>query len=590
MKKNTMLFAALAAIAIISCDRRLDIQEIPETEDSAAVFTASTEAPATKTALEQDGEQYNVNWQNGDRITIVDAASHVGVYSTTSTTTQGAFTYVPESGAETVTAPYKAWYPAGIYGAGTPALPATQDYVAGNISGLPMYAEGGTTNLAFKNLGGIIRLNISTTQGGKKVRRIELSANEGMSGAITNAATLASSEYVATVSGTAGVTLDCGVSGVAISNVATSFHIAVPANTYTGLKITVVTTDGEVQTRTLKSDREIVVSRSSITTITIPFNDLYTDLSAAQTANAYIVSAAGKYKFRATVKGNGSANLGGISKDTDAGSIASADLVWATFNTAVAPSAGELIKDIHYADGYVYFSTGDVYKEGNALVAIKDGSGNILWSWHIWLHNYAETYLTGANSVQMMDRDLGALSTNVNSPLSYGLYYQWGRKDPFVGPSSGTIIAAVSGSAKSIEVGAVSVATAVLHPANYYVAVNSAGRWINGDHWCSADSKMSLWSDSGKTIFDPCPPGWRLPSLSEITGMGGNSYFSGGNGFPPSGYFGTEGAFYSPGNGTLWSTTVDGQCAKIQVLYAAQDVFSRSPDMGFNLRCVRESQ
>ena len=590
MKKNTMLFAALAAIAIISCDRRLDIQEIPETEDSAAVFTASTEAPATKTALEQDGEQYNVNWQNGDRITIVDAASHVGVYTTTSTTTQGVFTYVPESGAEAVTAPYKAWYPAGIYGAGTPVLPATQDYVAGNISGLPMYAEGGTTNLAFKNLGGIIRLNISTTQGGKKVRRIELSANEGMSGTIANAATLASSEYVATVSGTAGVTLDCGVSGVAIGTEPTAFHIAVPANTYTGLKITVVTTDGEVQTRTLKSDREIVVGRSSITTITIPFNDLYTDLSAAQTANAYIVSAAGKYKFRATVKGNGSADLGGISRNTDAGSIASADLVWATFNTAVAPSAGELIKDIHYADGYVYFSTGDVYKEGNALVAIKDGSGNILCSWHIWLHNNAETYLTGANSVQMMDRDLGALSTNVNSPLSYGLYYQWGRKDPFVGPSSGTIIAAVSGSAKSIEVGAVSVATAVLHPANYYVAVNSAGRWTNGDHWCSADSKMSLWSDSGKTIFDPCPPGWRLPSLSEITGMGGDSYFSGGNGFPPSGYFGTEGAFYSPGNGTLWSTTVDGQCAKIQVLYAAQDVFSRSPDMGFNLRCVRGSQ
>ena len=583
-----MIFAALAAIALISCDRRLDVQEQPQTEESASVFTASTESPATKTALEQDGEQYNVNWQDGDRITIVDAAPNVGVYTTTSTTTQGSFTYVPESGSEAVTDPYKAWYPAGIYNGGTPALPPTQEYIAGNISGSPMYAESGTTDLAFKNIAGIIRLNISTTQSDKKVRRIELSANQGMSGTITNAATLASSEYVATVSGTAGVTLDCGEGGVAIGAEATAFHIAVPANTYTGLTITVVTTDGEVQTRTAKSG--IDITRSCITTITLGFNSLAapTDLSATATANTYIVSAAGKYKFRATVKGNGSADLGGISRNTDAGSIASADLVWATFNTAVAPSAGELIKDIHYADGYVYFSTGDVYKEGNALVAIKDGSGNILWSWHIWLHNYAETYLTGANSVQMMDRDLGALSTNVNSPLSYGLYYQWGRKDPFVGPSSGTIIAAVSGSAKSIEVGAVSVATAVLHPANYYVAVNSAGRWINGDHWCSADSKMSLWSDSGKTIFDPCPPGWRLPSLSEITGMGGDSYFSGGNGFPPSGYFGTEGAFYSPGNGTLWSTTVDGQCAKIQVLYASQNVFSRSPDMGFNLRCVRE--
>lgn len=584
--KRILTLAAIAALALVSCDRRLDIEEPTQTEETSAatVFTATTEGPATKTALEQDGEQYNVNWQSGDRITIVDAESHVGVYTTTSTTTQGTFTH--ESGAEAVTAPYKAWYPADIYGAGTPALSATQQYVAGNISGSPMYAESDSPALAFKNLVGIIRLNISTTQSDKKVRWIELSANEGMSGPIANAATLASAGYAATVSGTAGVTLDCGESGIAIGAEPTAFHIAVPANPYTGLKITVTTTDGEVQTRTAKSG--IAVTRSAITPITLSFNSLSatTDLSVTATANAYIVSAAGKYKFKATVKGNGAADLGGISRNTDAGSIASADLVWATFNTAVAPGAEELIKDVRYADGYVYFSTADVFKEGNALVAVKDGSGNILWSWHIWLHDYAGTYLTGANSVQMMDRDLGALSTNVNSPLSYGLYYQWGRKDPFVGPSSGTTTAAVYGSAKSIETGAVSVATAVRNPASYYVEYNSAGRWTHGDHWCSDSSKMTLWSTSGKTIFDPCPPGWRLPSLDEITGMGKS--FSGAEGFPSSGYFGTEGAFYSPGNGTLWSTTVDGSCAKIQVIYASQNVFSRSPDMGFNLRCVKE--
>ena len=103
-----------------------------------------------------------------------------------------------------------------------------------------------------------------------------------------------------------------------------------------------------------------------------------TDLSAKETANCYIVQAAGNYKFRATVKGNGSADLGGISRYTDASTIASAELVWATFNTTVTPEADELIKDIRYSNGYVYFSTGDIYKEGNALVAIKDAGGNIL--------------------------------------------------------------------------------------------------------------------------------------------------------------------------------------------------------------------
>ena len=303
-----------------------------------------------------------------------------------------------------------------------------------------------------------------------------------------------------------------------------------------------------------------------------------TDLSASATANCYIVSAAGDYKFRATVKGNGAADLGGISKDTDASSIASAELIWSSFGTSTAPAADELIKDISYSDGYVFFSTADSFHEGNALIAIKNSSDEILWSWHIWVHNYDESYLTGANSVQMM---------NVSSPLSYGMYYQWGRKDPFVGSSSGTTLAAVYGTAKSVEIGSVSVETGIKNPCNYYVAVNTANRWTNGDNWCSDDAKMTLWSSSGKTIFDPCPPGWRMPSFSEITGMG-SSYYTTGRGFPASGYFGTEGAYYNPNNGTIWAATVDGSCAKIQVMADDHMTYSRSPDMGFNVRCVRE--
>ena len=40
----------------------------------------------------------------------------------------------------------------------------------------------------------------------------------------------------------------------------------------------------------------------------------------------------------------------------------------------------------------------------------------------------------------MMTRNLGALAADNSSVenilASYGLYYQWGRKDPFIGPSS----------------------------------------------------------------------------------------------------------------------------------------------------------
>ena len=38
-----------------------------------------------------------------------------------------------------------------------------------------------------------------------------------------------------------------------------------------------------------------------------------------------------------------------------------------------------------YRGGYVTFSTGR--SEGNAVIAVKDIKGNIVWSWHIWVCN-----------------------------------------------------------------------------------------------------------------------------------------------------------------------------------------------------------
>ena len=273
MKKIFVIIIAIGAGLFWSCSKEDAVTAEPETDAvqiGKTVFKATTE-PATKTALEQDGEAYKIVWQNGDEITVVDGASNVGVYSTASTTTHADFTF--ESGTEATTPDYKAFYPATLYNSGTPTLPATQNYAEGNISGSPMYSESSSTSLAFKNICGIIRLNVSTTASGKKVRKIIISADQGMSGAITNAATLASDNYVAAVTtGTANVSLDCGENGVAISSTAKPFHIAVPQNSYTSLSITVITTDGEYQVRTAK--KNIAVTRSSITDITLAFSNM----------------------------------------------------------------------------------------------------------------------------------------------------------------------------------------------------------------------------------------------------------------------------------------------------------------------------
>lgn len=288
--KKLFYFAAFAACLLISCQQVLDIQEkeedikTPEENESQGkketpglVFTATTESSATKTALEEDGGNYNVAWRSGDEITIVDAAAtpKVGVYSTSSNTTSAHFTFA--SGAEASTAPFKAWYPASIYNNGAPTLPATQEYVEGNIAGSPMFASSSTTSLKFKNLAGIICLNLSTGMAGISVASIVLSATQPMSGPISNAESLSSETPVAaTVSGSAGVTLNCGA-GVAINGTPKPFYFAVPAGTYSGLSITVTATSGATQTFTLKAERTIEVVRSQITNINLTANNIHSE-------------------------------------------------------------------------------------------------------------------------------------------------------------------------------------------------------------------------------------------------------------------------------------------------------------------------
>ena len=284
--KKIWIIAVLGIIALASCESKIDLPgDIDVKPDpSAAVFTATTESAVTKTALD---DYYNVLWQNGDMITIMDGASHVGVYSTTSTTTQGEFTKVSGDMADTPS--YTAYYPSTIYNGGTLTLPAEQIYVAENISGAPMYATSSTTSLGFKNLGGIIRLNLTTNQADKKVRSITMSANQGMSGTFTI------SGSTAVVSGSGDVTLDCGSEGVAIGATAVPFFIAVPANTYTGLSVTVTTTTGAYQTFTLKSDKSVVVGRSSITTINLSANNILYDLPGNYNSVEYLQSTGTQY-------------------------------------------------------------------------------------------------------------------------------------------------------------------------------------------------------------------------------------------------------------------------------------------------------
>ena len=229
------------------------------------------------------------------------------------------------------------------------------------------------------------------------------------------------------------------------------------------------------------------------------------DLSSSASANCYIISESGLYKFK-TVKGN---------SETSVGNVASASILWETFGTSTVPEFLDLIDGVCYKDGYIAFQTADVFKEGNAVIAAKDASGTILWSWHIWFTDQPQAHVYNNNAGTMMDRNLGATSATTGDVGALGLLYQWGRKDPFLGSSSirgdveaKSTLAWPATVGTNASNGTIEYSTA--HPTTF-ISYNSKNEdwYYTGDS--STDNTRWTTSETAKSIYDPCPSGWRVP-------------------------------------------------------------------------------
>ena len=220
----------------------------------------------------------------------------------------------------------------------------------------------------------------------------------------------------------------------------------------------------------------------------------YTDLSEAGTANCYLVQQAGDYMFKSVI-GN---------TDATVGNVKTVEVLWESFGTDEMPNVGDLIASVSYKNGYIRFSTPENFRDGNAVIAVKNSKGTILWSWHIWCAEEGwqeQVYYNDAGT--MMDRNLGATSATPGDVGTLGLVYQWGRKDPFLGASSiSYYISAVSTGTWNSAPGG-STEEADENPMTFYT-LNAYGSYSPKGRWMST-----------KTVYDPCPAGWRVPEGGE---------------------------------------------------------------------------
>ncbi len=288
--------------------------------------------------------------------------------------------------------------------------------------------------------------------------------------------------------------------------------------------------------------------------ITLDLVDSSTDLSSSGSANCYIVSSPGLYKFK-TVKGNSTTSVGSVSK---------ADILWETFGTSTTPQYCDLIKAFCYKDGYIAFQTAETFKEGNAVIAAKDASGNILWSWHIWFTDQPQGQEYYNNAGVMMDRNLGATSATSGDAGALGLLYQWGRKDPFLGSSSissSTVAKSTISwpSAVSSDSSNGTIAYATANPTTFIKNNSNNKDWYyTGDS--STDNTRWTTSETAKSIYDPCPVGWRVPdggsngvwskALGSSSSFTNSSLYSSSNeGMNFSGKFGSASTIWYPASG-----------------------------------------
>lgn len=300
-----------------------------------------------------------------------------------------------------------------------------------------------------------------------------------------------------------------------------------------------------------------------------------------------------------------------------------------------------------------------VRRAGDDWSMSEDG---YMWSWHLWLTDYDPDDGTGTavsgkyvypvaggdlhryssfddiqefrdKDIFIMDRNLGAKGSTREDgwDLCTGMLYQYGRKDPF--PSSDNVYD-INGNLKSItnSVGPSDIYMSVISPMDFILqSPQKEGNWTTETSlrlydW--NDLELDALNGKGKSFFDPCPPGWKLPyndiwmdfgTSSEVYAANWNSsaeaenqyktnssdagwlvYLDGPDKssetayFPGSGLRNYEtGRYVGGGNGTLWSAKPNNDIATY-LYYDNNSVNYWRPSqsfyrhMGIPVRCMTD--
>lgn len=223
-------------------------------------------------------------------------------------------------------------------------------------------------------------------------------------------------------------------------------------------------------------------------------------LDEKEMANCYIVQKPGLYQFKA----DNQFNLGeGLPVPPEISPV-KAKLLWQTEPSLI--SSVELSED-EEGDPMVVFEVKKA--EGSAVIAVVNEKNKIEWSWHIWMPKEEIKGVKINTGYEVMNLNLGAVSNEPGKVESYGMLYQWGRKDPF--PAAPTLT------------GDVSTVGAPLYD------INNTPVTINNSSWTDNSNNTLTYAIENPTVVMSNYPhyslsrDWLKPTLSDDS-LWGNPY------------------------------------------------------------------
>ena len=588
MKRTLRDIAAVVTGCLWLCacsDDAIEDRNSAVSQSDRISFAGAIEDDGTRAVVSEEENRLTVHWAEDDTISVflADNDTH---YSATldkasAGSTSGSFTVDQNIGiTENDNACHYAAYPYNASNSLTAdrnisvKMPAVQSYNDGSFGGLTAYMTAfcpakRNFSFYFQPFIGAICLQL---KGNATIGSVRLTARGGeyVCGTATVAIPYDEGPVADMSNGGNSVVFDCGSIDLRPDAVR-EICIVLPAQNYTeGITVDIIDENGEtLLTRTAYTKEGFDLKRRVIKMMPeLTVNSATIDLSAEGSANCYVVDDAGRYKF-ATKRVDGTAV---------AGSYDVVDWIWRT--------EGVELTDIEYKEGYIYFTVGK-FVAGNASIGAFDNSQRaMLGSWHIWLTDKPQDISAYGTAYSFLDRNIGATSTDAGDKDSYGLLYQWGRKDPWRNHAQGSVNnkpevnplwSTVVGSSTYWSDWNInpkswcSFSTINNYPisfmSGYTNSMRTDSNWFNYTSQ-SASVYNYMWS-SRKTNYDPCPAGYRVPAMAEwdsvdfsigdsgnigITIVNGRSYSV----LPAQGYVMYDGTVRKIGTEmTVWTTEAE---------------------------------